>query len=172
MPRTRDPRKMAQIAALYGAGANITRIAQEVGLTRQTISGYLRSEEMQSAVEGVQSAMVGALDTAVSIINEALKDAIPKERVAIALKVMDKIGTKVIDQVPKGSEDRKKWRSPEERSALLEQLKGLITIDTSGASDPQKVLDVPSNGGAILENNEGNETILENVAEKDELITL
>ena len=138
MTRKKDPRIIAQVAVGYANGKNITEIANEVGVTRQTVSSYLRSPELANAIEGTQKSLLGVLNKSVELIADVLesKSQLPQDvraRTTLMTMIVDKLGAKVMSQVPTGSETREKQTlTLEERDRLLDEIKELSTKNESG----------------------------------------
>lgn len=149
MSRKKDPRIIAQVAVGYANGKNITEIANEVGVTRQTVSSYLRSPELANAIEGTQKSLLGVLNKSVELIADVLesKSQLPQDvraRTALMTMIVDKLGAKVMSQVPTGSETREKQTlTLEERTKLLDELKGLTSENDLGETLNPREVDLP-----------------------------
>jgi predicted transcriptional regulator len=127
---------MTKIATLYGTGMSISDIAANTGVTRGTVRGYIRSPEMQDAVEAVQDDMVEVLGESVNLVLKTLKEPIPAdcdpkartalmhEKTRLAAIIIDKLGSKIISQVTTGEVN--KGHSAEDTKALKEKLKSLM----------------------------------------------
>ena len=142
MTRSKDIKKMAEIAAEYAKGSNINQIAQKVGMTRQTVSTYLRTPELQKAVDSVQEGLVGVLAKALDYLDKVVSGKIQDidmSRLKVAMLLADKLGSKVIAQTPVTSQAREvSTLTPEERQAKLIEIKTLIEEESKDAIPVEK----------------------------------
>lgn len=136
--RTMDKRVTAKIAGLYGQGANISEIAQKVGVTRQTVYKHLRSPELQGLFEEAQSGAMGVLAASNSLLLETIEEAshtqilpedsaevakakmaLKREALNCARELAKVLNAKVIEQTPKGSASVETEALTDERRAEL-----------------------------------------------------
>jgi len=149
MSRKKDGMLMAKIVAKELEGNKTQeQIAQEVGVTRQTVNSYLRSPEAQAIFGDTEKNTLSFVNDALTMLTQDLAEMkgnplMAGKRAELLTKVIVGIGARVIGAGAKVSASITKTTElkPEERQARLETLKKLLMEDSNPVevtSDPQK----------------------------------
>jgi len=137
MSRSKDIKLMGEIAKEAASGASINQIAAKVGKCRQTVSTYLRTPELQKAMEGVQEGLISILAKSADYLDRVIsgkEEKIDPLRFKAALMLADKLGCKVIAQAPMVNQSREIGvLSPEERMAKLKEIKTMLIEEGNSA---------------------------------------
>ena len=136
MTRSKDPSLIAKIAILKANGATQGEIANQVGITRQTVAAYMQSPELQRAFKETQGALVSLVDTAIKRAIKDMKDKSPLSTGAkTAVEIIKAIGSKVITNSVKVSETRDvPLLSTEDRDAKMKEVEELL----EGREEPEE----------------------------------
>ena len=132
MAQHKDRNRMTQIIALRSLGKSDTEIAQEIGVTRQTINNYLRSPELQQMVAGTQADLVKLLNKAINVAMQAM-DTGDKGGLLVANSILQHIGSKVMAQTSTISATRE-LTPVKDRKALEDKLINLLSSAPSTIS--------------------------------------
>lgn len=114
----KNKEKLLHIMQLRAMGKSMEEISKEVGVTRQTVSSYLRTPEAQAIADELQSSLLSTLQNALSCVNSAIE----KGDVQTARTIAVNLGKIALSQTPRGTGEQTKL-SPEERAKKLESLK-------------------------------------------------
>ena len=130
--------KILKSIELRAQGKSMEAIGAELGVTRQTVSAYLRSPEAQAVANELQTALMETLQSSLKLVDKTIKAGLtstnPKERAqasTLAKDIAINLGKVFLAQTPQGTQESSKLE-PSDRQALLERLKRKISpiIDT------------------------------------------
>lgn len=122
----RDMSKLAKIIELRTKGCSMDDIGQQMDMTRQTVSAYLRTPEAQAIATELQTSILATLQSALGLVDKSIQagDIVSARLMAVNL------GKMVLAQTPVAQEQRDKL-SPADRQALLDRIKAKVVAQKS-----------------------------------------
>ena len=117
----KSPSKIVKIIELRAKGLSMEDIGKEMGMTRQTVSAYLRTPETQAIATELQANLLSTLQSALTCVDTAIKAGNEK----IARDIAVNLGKMVLAQTPIATQSQEKL-SVEDRKALIERIRSKL----------------------------------------------
>ena len=114
----KDTNKILKVMQLRASGRSMEEIGAEMGMTRQTVSAYLRTPEAQAIATELQENLLSTLQASLACVNRAIAGGDAK----IARDIAVNLGKMVMSQTPMATESRSKL-TPDERKAMIARIK-------------------------------------------------
>lgn len=118
--------KIVKVLELRAMGKSMEEIGREMGITRQTVSTYLRTPEAQAIAQELQTSLLETLQKSLACVNLAIE----KGDVKTAREIAVNLGKITLAQVPRGTESRDKM-TPEERRLKIESARRALLEEPS-----------------------------------------
>ena len=113
----KSPDKLVKIMELRAKGCSMEDIGREMGVTRQTVSAYLRTPEAQAIATQLQESLLSTLQSALTAVDKAIKGGDNK----IARDIAVNLGKMVLSQTPQATESKPALKQ-EDRERLIERI--------------------------------------------------
>ncbi len=125
----KNPEKIVKVIELRAKGLSMEDIGKELGITRQTVSTYLRTPEAQAIATKLQESLLSTLESALKMVDKTIKEGLTSKNPLVqgyaaktATNIAINLGKMVLAQTPVAQESREKL-SGTERKELIERIK-------------------------------------------------